>query len=129
MEKYVLRSGIFSIGLPNIVITGVGFTYEFDENLGRWRAITKATGESAILTLAEVEVDTWYFMESEVNADGTSVEFFINHVSVGTLMVAANIPSGPGINHFYSTHIMKLLGTTARYLSIDAYSLYQELNR
>ncbi len=129
VEEYVLRSGLFSISLPNTIDFGVGFEYQFDQNGGRWQGITDATAESSLDTGITVAVDTWYYLEFQVNTDGTSVEFFIDGVSVGTLAVAANIPSGTGFNNFYNTHIMKLLGTTSRELFIDAYYAYQEISR
>ncbi len=129
VQEYVLRSGLFSISLPNTIDFGVGFEYQFDQNGGRWQGITDATAESSLDTGVTVVVDTWYYLEFEVNTDATSVEFFIDQVSVGTLAVAANIPQGTGFNNFYNTHIMKLAGTTSRDFFIDAYYTYQELTR
>jgi hypothetical protein len=129
VEEYVLRSGFFSISLPNTIDFGVGFEYQFDQNGGRWQGITDATAESSLDTAITVVVDTWYFLELEINTDATSVEFFIDQASVGTLAVAANIPQGTGFNNFYNTHIMKLAGTTSRDFFVDAYYTYQELTR
>jgi hypothetical protein len=129
VEEYVLRSGFFSISLPNTIDFGVGFEYQFDQNGGRWQGITDATAESSLDTGITVVVDTWYYLELQINAAGTSVEFFIDGASVGTLAVAANIPSGTGFNNFYNTHIMKLAGTTSRDFFIDAYYTYQEISR
>lgn len=128
-QEYVLRAGSFNIALPNTITYGIGFEYQFDQNGGRWQGITEDAAESSLDTGITVAVDTWYFLEFEVNAAGTSVEFFIDKVSVGTLAVAANIPSGVVIDNFYNAHIMKLVGTTARTFSIDAYYVYQELTR
>jgi hypothetical protein len=129
VQEYVLRAGFFSISLPNTIDFGVGFEYQFDQNGGRWQGITDATAESSVDTGVTVVVDTWYFLELEINADATSVEFFIDQVSVGTLAVAANIPQGTGFNNFYNAHIMKLAGTTSRDFFIDAYYVYQEISR
>ena len=129
VQEYVLRTGLFSISLPNTIDFGVGFEYQFDQNGGRWQGITDAAAESSLDTGITVVVDTWYKMECEINAAGTEVEFFIDDVSVGTLSTAADIPSGTGFNNFYNTHIMKLAGTTARDFFIDAYYAYQELSR
>ncbi len=129
VQEYVLRAGFFSIALPNTINEGIGFEYQFDQNGGRWQGITDATAESSLDTGITVVVDTFYYLEFEVNAAGTSVEFFIDGVSVGTLAVAANIPAGTGFDLFYNTHIMKLVGTTARDFFIDAYYTYQEISR
>jgi hypothetical protein len=129
VQEYVLRSGLFSISLPNVIDFGVGFEYQFDQNGGRWQGITDAVAESSLDTGITVVVDTWYYLEFEINAAGISVEFFIDSVSVGTLSTAANIPSGTGFNNFYNTHIMKLAGAASRDFFIDAYYTYQEISR
>ncbi len=129
VQEYVLRSGLFSISLPNTIDEGIGFEYQFDQNGGRWQGITDATGETSLDTGITVVVDTFYYLELEVAADGLSVEFFIDSVSVGSLAVAADIPSGTGFDLFYNTHIMKLAGTTSRDFFIDAYYTYQEIAR
>ncbi len=129
VQEYVLRAGFFSISLPNTINEGIGFEYQFDQNGGRWQGITDATGETSLDTGITVVVDTFYYLEFEVNAAGTSVEFFIDGVSVGTLAVAADIPAGAGFDLFYNTHIMKLAGTTSRDFFIDAYYTYQEISR
>jgi hypothetical protein len=129
VQEYVLRAGLFSISLPNTIDFGVGFEYQFDQNGGRWQGITDATAESSLDTGITVVVDTFYYLELEINADATSVEFFIDGASVGTLAVAANIPQGTGFDNFYNTHIMKLAGTTSRDFFIDAYYTYQEIAR
>lgn len=128
-QEYVLRAGILTIALPNTITMGVGFEYQFDQNGGRWQGITDYLAESSLDTGITVAVNTWYKLEFEVNADGTSVEFFIDDVSVGTLSTAANIPSGNIIDNYVNIHIIKLAGTAARFYLIDAYYLYQEINR
>ncbi len=129
VDEYVIRAGFFSITLPNTIIEGIGFEYQFDQNGGRWQGITDATGETSLDTGITFAVDTWYYLEHEVAADGLSVEFFIDGVSVGSLAVAADIPSGTGFDLFYNMHIMKLAGTNSRDCFIDAYYTYQELSR
>jgi hypothetical protein len=129
VEEYVIRSGFFSIALPNTINEGIGFEYQFDQNGGRWQGITDATGETSLDTGITFAVDTWYYLEHEVTGDGLSVEFFIDGASVGSLAVAADIPAGTGFDLFYNTHIMKLAGTTSRECFIDAYYVYQEISR
>ena len=128
-QEYVARAGVFNISLPNTINDGIGFEYHFDQNGGRWQGITVAAGESSLDTGITVTADTWYFLEFECNAAGTSVEFFIDGTSVGTLSAAANIPSGNTFDNFYNTHILKLNGRTAREYVIDAFYLYQEIVR
>ncbi len=128
LEEYVDRAGFFSMALPNTINEGVGFEYQFDQNGGRWQGVAEdGLGETSIDLGVTVVAETWYNLEFEVNAAGTSVEFFIDGVSRGTL--ATNIPSGTGFNLFYNFHIMKLAGTGNRSFYIDHYYVYQEVTR
>ncbi len=128
VDEYVLRSGFSSMGLPNTILQGITFEYQFDQNGGRWQGLCEdGIGETSVDTGVTVAASTYYLLEFEVNAAGTSVEYFIDGVSVGT--VGANIPSGLGFEHFISEHIMKLAGTTNRASYVDAYYFYQEISR
>lgn len=126
-QRYTLRAGLFSIALPNVVVNGVGFEYDDSQNGGRWQAITHDGVETSTDTGITVAADTWYYLEAEINSDGTSVDFLIDNVLVATN--TTNIPLGTGFRMFYNTHIMKLIGTTARTAVIDAYYVYQRVDR
>lgn len=129
LERYTLRSGLVTVSLPNVVEQGVFFEYDDSQNGGRWQAICgDAPGVETVADTGNVvTASTWYKLEIEINAAGTSVDFIIDDVLVAT--VAANIPSGPAFVLFYNTHIMKLIGTLSREMEIDAMYIYQELSR
>lgn len=129
VNRYVIRQGIGSISLPNIINHGIFFEYVDDQNGGRWQAICgDAPGvETSVDTGVTVIADTWYKLEWECNTAGISVEFFIDDISVA--IIATNIPLGTGFNMFTNIHIMKLLGTTFRFYWVDAYYIYQEVTR
>ena len=129
LQRYVLRGGSFSMALPNTILFGVGFEYQDNQNGGRWQAICgDAAGvETSVDTGVLVAALTWYRLEHVVEADGSSVEFFIDGVSVAT--IATNIPTGTGFNNFYSAHIMKIVGTAARTVYIDASYVQQDVTR
>lgn len=129
LERYVIRFGWFSMALPNTINEGIGFEYQDDQNGGRWQGICgDAPGvETSLDTGVTVTASTWFYLEMELNAAGTSVEFFIDEVSVGT--IATNIPSGTGFGLFVSGHIMKLVGATSRNVYVDAFGMTQELTR
>lgn len=128
VNRYVIRFGFFSMSLPNTILEGCGFEYQDDQNGGRWQGLCEdGIGETSLDTGITVVASTYYKLEFEVNAAGTSVEFFIDDVSAGT--VAANIPAGTAFSLFMSIHIMKLVGTANRAPYIDYYSLRQELTR
>ncbi len=48
VNEYVLRAGVFSIVLPNTILNGIGFEYQFDQNGGRWQGITENAAESSL---------------------------------------------------------------------------------
>ncbi len=126
LQRYTLRNGLFSISLPNIVNEGCGFEYDDSQNGGRWQAITHDGVETSTDTGVTVAADTWYKMEVEINAAGDSVDFFIDDVLVATN--TTNIPAATA-DLFYNAHIMKLIGTTARFAHMDAAYGYVELER
>ena len=126
LQRYTIRAGFFNVTLPNNVFRGIGFEYDDSQNGGRWQLeCVDAGGVTTVDSGVLVAINTWYFLEWEANAAGTSVEFFIDGVSVGT--IATNIPTLE--NMFYNTHIMKLIGTTNTLMAIDAYYVYQEIAR
>ncbi len=128
VNEYVLRAGFSSISLPNTINQGITFEYQFDQNGGRWQALTEdGVAETTVDTGVTVVVSTYYLLEFEVNAAGTSVEYFIDGVSVATIVT--NIPTGLAFEHFVNEHIMKLAGTANRASYVDAYYFYQEVTR
>ena len=128
VNEYVLRSGFSSVTLPNTLNQAITFEYHFDQNGGRWQALTEdGIGETSVDTGVTVVVSTYYLLEFEVNAAGTSVEYFIDGVSVAT--ITTNIPTGLAFEHFISEHILKLAGSLNRASYVDAYYFYQELTR
>lgn len=63
------------------------------QNVGSWWAATFTTTSTAVAAWSRVK------LKIVVNAGGTSVEFFVNNVSVGT--IATNIPSTSGNHEFW----------------------------
>lgn len=126
-NRFVIRNGFFSMGLPNTVLQGIGFEAIDNENGGRWQAICHDGAETSVDTGVAVGTSTYHNFEFEVNTAGTSVEFFIDGVSVAT--ITTNIPSGTGFGHFISEHIMKQTGALNRAAYVDAYYFYQEVTR
>jgi len=129
LQRFVLRAGVSSVVLPNSLLQAITFEYQDNENGGRWQAICgDALGvETSVDTGILVVASTYYKLEWEVNSAGTSVEFFIDSVSVAT--ITTNIPSGITFGHFINIHIMKLIGLGNRAPYLDAYYFYQEVTR
>jgi hypothetical protein len=126
-NRYVLRTGFSSLVLPNTLVQAITFEAQDDENGGRWQAICHDGVETSVDTGIAVGTSTYFKMEFEVNAAGTSVEFFIDNVSVAT--ITTNIPLGLAFEHFISMHILKLTGVSNRASYVDAYYFNQEITR
>jgi hypothetical protein len=104
---------------------GVYFKYSDNVNSGKWQLLcssggTTTTADSGITVAA----DTWYKLRAVINAAGTSVEFFIDGVSVGT--ITTNIPTGTSNLVSPCVRALKKLGTTNRLLYCD-YITFQQL--
>lgn len=69
-------------GLPP---NGIFFNYSSTVNSGKWRGVTRNASTSTNVDSAiTVVANTWYKLRFQINAAGTSVEFFVNDVSVGS---------------------------------------------
>lgn len=103
---------------------GVYFKYTHSLNGGNWVAYT-ATGGSRTPINSNVAASTDFVRLGWVmNAAGTSVEFFINGVSIGVQTLT--IPTTTAL--YFQWSITKSAGTTSRTLTVDAYKYIQTLN-
>lgn len=116
-NTYTVRMGLGSNGTGDST-DGVYFRYTNGVNSGKWEGVTRsASSETARDTTITADV-SWHTYEFEVNAAGTSVQFYIDGAAVGAA-VTTNIPSaGFPIT---PASIVKSAGGTARTLSLDAY--------
>lgn len=116
-DTYTFRAGFLdaSNGDPT---DGCFFRYAHTENSGNWTLVCRSNGtETTADSSIAVAVDTWYALRVVVNSDASSVEFFINGTSAGT--IATNIPSGSARASALGTHILKSAGTTSRTAYLD----------
>lgn len=113
----------FNAGLGNAMGSttqsdGITFRYGHSINGGKWQLVTDAaSSENTADSGVTVVAGSWYLLEFEVNAAGTSVEFFINGTSVGT--ISATIPTAT--MRIIAGNIVKSAGSTARTFDADAY--------
>lgn len=90
----------FTCGFGDLTTSGahtdeVGFRYTHSNNGGRWLAVCRSNSVETGSTLdtgITVAAGTWYRLGFRVNSTATSVEFFIDGVSVGS--ISSNIPTG-----------------------------------
>lgn len=119
-EQYSFICGLGNTtnGLP---ANGIGFLYAeggvaFGVASPNFQIFTRSTSVATAVTTAEVvNINTTYRLGFIVNADATSVEFFINGVSAGS--ITTNIPTSAQLG-FYA-RIIKSAGTTARTAQLD----------
>lgn len=86
------------VGLANGAATGaeptdgVYFFYNYATSSGKWVGKTAlGSSRTSVVSTTTVAINTWYTLKATINALGTSVEFFINGVSIGT--TALTIPA------------------------------------
>lgn len=130
-QRFDVQVGFMQGLLVSAIANGITFRYRDDVNSGAWQAVVDDAAGTTTDALDDnggaitVAADTWYLLELEINAAGTSVEFFIDGVSKG--VVTANIPDGAGEEPGINIGIAKSIGTTARLLYLDAYYCYHQL--
>lgn len=110
-QRFVLTIGLYATD-------AIYFQYQDNLNSGQWQLITTNAGVTTTTNTTSAPVaGTWYDLRFVVNAAASSVEFFINGSSVGT--ITTNIPSGTSHQLRIFDDISKLVGTTERTLLVD----------
>ncbi len=127
-ETYTLRFGFGDV-YNAIPVDGAYFRYT-DVGGGtptpNWYkcTISNTSGTATDTGVAAVAA-AWTRLKVVVNAAGTSVEYFINGVSVGVM--TNTIPTGTGRQTGAVVHIIKSAGTTTRIVQIDWIWLHIDL--
>ncbi len=116
-ERYIVRIGLHD-SVNGEATNGVYLKYD-ESTSANWIICSYASSVGTETTSSTaVSGNTWIKVKIVVNAAASSVEYFINGTSIGT--ITTNIPTSPsGIR----LHILKSVGTTARVLDIDFVSL------
>lgn len=102
---------------------GVYFRYTNGVNGGEWQGVALDGGAETTLDTNTAADTSWHRYEFEITAAGTSVEFFIDGSSVGT--ISSGLPT-VGQTGVTPLAIQKSAGTTARVARIDAFWLFLE---
>ncbi len=124
-EAFTLRIGLHD-STSAAPTDGLWFEYTDATNSGQWqvKASSNSTASTTNTTSAPA-ANTWYRLKIVINAAGTSAEFFVDDVSVGT--VTSNIPTGSGRVFGPNAGITKTQGTTARLLDLDFFWIFNKL--
>lgn len=116
-ETFTLLLGLNDTA-SGAMVDGVAFRYTHAVNGGRWECVARNNAtETVVDSGVSVAATTNYKLRIEINAAGTSAQFFINGASVGT--ITTNIPTASGRQTTPSFGIIKSAGTTSRDLLLD----------
>jgi hypothetical protein len=120
-EEFIFRGGLSSSTTSAAPTNCVIFEYDRATSGNFWRIRCK-TGASDTATVTASAVNTnWNSFKININATGTSAEFFINGVSVGT--ISTNIPTTTSSLTSPCFQMIKTVGTTTRLSYIDWFYL------
>lgn len=117
-ETYTIRLGLGdSVSAEHT--DGAFLRYTHSANSGKFEFVTRANDtETATDTGVTVAASTWYRLEIDINAAGTSASCTIDGTAAGTN--TTNIPTAAGRElGFIPGSIIKSAGTSARTLSLD----------
>jgi hypothetical protein len=116
-NRYVIRMGMVVNTYNADPANGIIFRYTDNVNSGNWQCVCRNAGSESVIntTVAPIVSGSgWDYMNWVINDAGTSVEFFINGISRGSL--TTNIPSVLLISGIYMN---KISGSSSQNLDID----------
>lgn len=116
-EEFILRIGFIDTVSADST-DGAYLIYDRLTSVNWIMGTAQGGTRTATASALEVAAAAWLRLKVVVNAAGTSVEYFVDGVSIGT--VATNIP-GAGQNIGFGAFIIKSAGTTARTMETDWY--------
>jgi hypothetical protein len=118
-DRYTVRLGLGDV-ISGESVDGVFFRYVDNVNGGEWQGVARSNNTESTLD-TNVAADTgWHAFEFQVAEDASSVEFFIDGTSVGT--ISSNIPSGAGRTVQLMPFMgLKSAGTANRQFHTDVY--------
>jgi hypothetical protein len=124
-NTFTIRSGFGNTVSTAAVTDGAYLSYTHGTNSGQWQYITTSNSVSTTSNSSTAAATGWNKLTVVCNAAGTSVEFFVNDVSLGTN--TTNIPTGYArrTQPFWSFH--QTVGTGNVYCVLDYWHYYQEL--
>lgn len=99
---------------------GAWFQYNRTTNSGRWTIRTMKASSGTTANTTTTPDTNWHTYKISVNADGTSVSFFIDGVEVSNSPIVTNIPVAK-VSPFFN--IIKTAGSTNRTVEIDYWQL------
>lgn len=121
-ETYTLKLGFIDTFTAR---DGVWFEYTHSVNSGNWQGKTSKNFAPSTLNGSVAASTNWQTLECIVNAAGTSADFYVDGVQIGT--ASTNIPVSAGDETGFLMQVVKSAGTTARTVSVDYVLISQQL--
>lgn len=126
-DTYTARIGLGTDSTATADFTdGAYFEYTHSVNSGNW-TIKTANNSSRTTANTNTAADTnWHLFAVDMNAAGTSVNFYIDGVEVANSPIATNLPA---VTRFFSDayRITKSAGTTERRIDLDLTILWKKI--
>lgn len=123
-ERYRVVIGYGDQATNLAEVNGIFFTYDEGGTANgaaaspNWQCVTTANSVRTLTTsTVPVSTSAWHYLRIEINAAGTSVDFYINGILQATHMT--NIPSGTSQTVTPRVNISKTIGTTSRFFHMD----------
>lgn len=106
--------------------SGCYFSYIHSDNSGQWVGKTaNASSRTPVNSSIAVAANTWYRLRVDINAGATSVEFFVNDVSIGS---TSNDITSNTLGAFVETvKTGGAVGSAIIQTHIDMFTFYKEL--
>ena len=126
-ERYSMEVG-FMDSLTGAFTYGTYFSYSDNVNGGNWLCTcSNGTGSTSVDSTIAAATGTWFRLEIEVNAAGTSVVFKINGTTRAT--ITTDIPTTTANRLGIAVQQRKTVGTSSRSSRCDYLLHYSEVSR
>ncbi len=123
-ESYTTRIGLGDATGAGDNVDGIYF--EYSQAAANWQIKTSNNSARTTLDSGVAATVNWVKLRFEVNDDGTSANFYIDGISVGT--ITTNIPTSAARLSSPLYKIEKTLGITARLLHVDYFNFAMIFN-
>ena len=102
LPRYDMKAGFQDTSTTGDPANGVYFQYSDNINGGKWNCVTRSSSTStSVPSNVTVVANQWYRLRFVINTAGTTVDFYIDGVYIGTSI--ANIPTTSGMRLQVST--------------------------
>lgn len=118
-NRYTIRIGYQDNDSSSTVTNGCWFQYSDNVNSGNWQVLTRKSSTTTTSNTSNVVDTDWHKYSIVVNANASSVSFYIDDVEVSSGAITTNIPSSAGEEVGLVLTIIKSSGTTSRNVLFD----------